>query len=159
MTDSVTNGSLSEILDSDQHRYVSRKMWAFAALGAFAIHAACVAVALGSLSSADEADLGAPAIEIGVELMSPRRDPVNLPVGPDTVASANAPAVVEQKAIINRTDLPKALPTETDDPEQLVTPDDRKKTKHDDPKLATTQAEPSEQSIAARDTVMPSVKW
>jgi periplasmic protein TonB len=136
---------------------LSRTVWVLAAAGALAIHAGCVALALGSMQNDDDQDLGAPAIEIGVALMSPRLEPEDMPVGPDTDASAPSPAVMEQKAVVEPTDLPKAAPTETDDPDRVVSPDDPKKPKDDDPKIATIQADPSEQSAAAEATATPTV--
>jgi periplasmic protein TonB len=139
-------------------RHASRTVWVLAAAGAIAIHAACVALALDAMSpSEDDNDLGAPAIEIGVELASPHIDPTDLPVGPDAEATAPSPAVVEQKQVVEQTDLPKAVPTETDDPDRVVTPDDTKKPKDDDPKTPTVQADPSEQSVATEATAAPSV--
>jgi periplasmic protein TonB len=139
-------------------RQPTRTVWAFAALGAVAIHAACAALALGSVRPDDQDDLGAPAIEIGVELASPRLDPTNLPVGPDTDASAAAPEVVEQKTVVEKTDLPKATPTETDDPDRLVSPNDPNPVKDVDPKKASVQAQPSQASVATEATAMPSVE-
>jgi periplasmic protein TonB len=144
---------------SDRSRHPSRTVWISAALGALVIHAAGAAAALGYMKSNDsDDDLGAPAIEIGIELMSPRLDPSNLPVGPDTDASAPSPAVVEQKEVVEKTDLPKAVPTETDDPERVVSPNDSQKPTNDDPKMAAVQADPSEASPAVEQTAMPSVE-
>jgi TonB family protein len=138
-------------------RPLSRTVWVLAALGALAIHAGCVALALGAMRPDDTDDLGAPAIEIGVEPASPRLDPTDLPVGPDTEASAPSPAVVAQKAVTEQTELPKATPTETDDPDRVVSPADIKKPKDDDPKVTTIQADPSEQAAATEATAMPMV--
>ena len=49
------------------------------------------------------------------------------------------------------------MPTETDDPDRVVSPDDTKKPKDDDPKMATMQADPSEESVATEATAMPTV--
>jgi TonB family protein len=142
----------------DPSRHISRTVWIVAALGAVAIHAACATLALGFMQSADpDADLGAPAIEIGVELAAPRLDPTDLPVGPDTEASAASPAVAAQKAVVEPTDLPKAVPTETDDPDRVVSPNDDKKPTDDDPKTATVQADPSEASVASEATSTPTI--
>lgn len=136
----------------------SRGVWVLAALGALAIHAAGVALALGFMApEASDNDLGAPAIEIGVELMSPQLDPTDLPVGPNTDASAPSPAEVAQKQLVLQTDLLKALPDEADDPERVVSPADAKKPTQDDPKMATVAADASEESAAAEETAMPSV--
>jgi periplasmic protein TonB len=146
------------MVDSTRSLWASPGLWIAAALGALAIHAGGMAVALGVFQPAlSDADLGAPAVEIGVELASPQRDPTDLPVGPDTDASAPSPEVVEQKAVVQQTDLPKALPTETDDPDRVVTAADSKKPIMDDPKLTTAQADPSQASAASEATAMPSV--
>src|SRR5262249_25945630 len=92
-----------------------------------------------------------------VELQAPRLEPTNLPPGPDTEASAAAPAVVEQKAVVEQTELPKAIPTETDDPDRVVSPAEAKKPKDDDPKMATAQADPSQASVATEATATPTV--
>jgi periplasmic protein TonB len=132
-------------------------IWLVAALGAVAIHAACAALAFEYLRS-DEVgeDLGAPAIEIGLELMAPRYDPSDLLPGPDADASAASPPVMEQKAAVEQTELPKAAPTETDDPDRLVAPEEMKKPKNDAPKTVTVPAAPSNPSIAAEATATPS---
>ena len=62
-------------------------------------------------------DLGAPAIEIGLDLSSPHRETTDLPPGPDTDALAASPALAEQKAVEKETDLPRDTPTENDDPD------------------------------------------
>ena len=56
-----------------------------------------------------------------------------------------------------QTELPKGRPTETDDPDRVVTPNDNKKPKADDPKLATVQAQPSVESAAVEETATPTV--
>ncbi len=137
---------------------LTRTVWIVSAFGAVAIHAACIALAFGAMRPDDTQDLGAPAIEIGVELVSPRLEPTDLPVGPDTDASAAAPEVIEQKTVVEKTDLPKATPTETDDPDRVVSPDDTKPLKDIDPKKASVQAEPSQASIAVEATATPTVE-
>ncbi len=145
--------------DHDPPRHLSRTAWIAAAVGALAIHAGCAALAYGYLQP-DEADddLGAPAIEIGVELAAPRLDPTDLAVGPDTEATAAAPAVVEQKAVVEQTDLPKAVPTETDDPDRVVSPNPANKPIDDHPKVETVQADPSEASVPTEATATPTVE-
>jgi protein TonB len=139
-------------------RRPSLVLWGFAALGAVAIHAGCVVLAIELAPAADEDSLGAPAIEIGVELASPRVEPADLPPGPDADASVASPSVVEQEQVVENTELPKATPTETDDPDRVVTPTDTQKPRDEDPKVPTVQASPSELSIAAEATAMPSVE-
>ncbi len=134
------------------------RLWILAALGAIAIHAACVALAVAHFSADEEDDaLGAPAIEIGMDLMSPHSEPTDLPPGPDADASAASPAVQQQKAVVEQTELPKDTPTETDDPDRIVTPNDSNKPKEDEPQIAAVPTAPSQESIAAEATAAPSV--
>ena len=137
----------------------SRRLWAFAAVVAIAIHLGCVALAMARMQT-DESDddLGAPAIEIGLDLTSPHREATDLPPGPDTDASAASPALAEQKAVVKETDLPKDTPTETDDPDRIVTENDSKKPVDDDPEKAAVQTSASQESAAAEATAMPSVE-
>jgi periplasmic protein TonB len=143
-------------LDSPPPRKGSVVIWAVAAVGAIAIHAACAAVALGYMRSDDaEEALGAPAIEIGVELTAPRLEPTDLPPGPNTQASAASPPVVAQREVIKESELPNAKPTETDDPDRLVAPDSLKKPKEDDPNIAALPTAPSQESVASEETAVP----
>ena len=105
----------------DLEQKPSRRLWIFAGLTALALHLGGVALAVAHLRS-DELDdaFGAPAIEIGLEMSSPRLDPTDLPPGPDTEASVASPALAEQKAEVKETDLPKDTPTETDNPDRVV---------------------------------------
>ena len=103
-----------------------------------------------------EESLGAPAIEIGLELSSPHIDPTDLPPGPDADASVASPALAEQKAELKDTELPKDTPTESDDPDRVVTPNDVKKPEKDETKIATVQTAASQESVAAEATAVPS---
>jgi TonB family protein len=125
-------------------------LWIAAAATAFAMHAAGGAMALAYLST-EEADdaLGAPGIEIGVELLAPPGTPIDLPVGPETEASAPSPPVVEQKAEVKPTELPTEVPTETDDPDRLVTTHDSQKPKAEEQDVTASQTAPSAESAAA----------
>jgi periplasmic protein TonB len=135
---------------------LSRRAWIAAALGALLLHLSGAAVAYRYLQPDNSDDLGAPAIAVGVDIVSPRRDAEDLPVGPDTEASAQSPAVVEQKEVLKETDLPKTVTSESDNPNLVASPTDTKNPK-DDPKTPTVQAMPSEQSAATEATAMPSV--
>jgi periplasmic protein TonB len=142
----------------DQRQSLSRTIWSAAAIGAVALHAGGIALALVSMQPDNATELGAPAIEIGVELTAPRLDPSDLPVGPDTEAAAPSPAVVEQRTVIEHSDLPKAVPTEADDPDRVVTPNETKKPTEQEPKLETVQALPSSASVAAEATATPTLQ-
>ena len=102
--------------------------------------------------------LGAPAIEIGLELTSPHLEDTDLPPGPDTDASVASPALAEQKAEVKETELPKEMPTETEDPDRVVTPNNSKKPKEEEPKIAAVQTSASTESVAAEATATPSTE-
>src|ERR1700730_17973725 len=120
---------MSEI---DTEQKPSRRLWILAALGALALHVGGGALAVAHLRTDDIDDsLGAPAIEIGLEMMSPHLEATDLPPGPDVDASVAAPALAEQKAELKQTELPKDVPTETEDPDRAVAPNDSNKTKEE----------------------------
>jgi TonB family protein len=143
--------------DLDTEARSSRRLWIFAGVGALALHLGGAALAVAHLSSADlDDDLGAPAIEIGLEMTSPHLEPTDLPPGPDTEASVASPAIAEQKAELKDSELPKDTPTETEDPDRVVTPNDSQKPKEEDTKVATVQTSASTESVAAEATATPS---
>jgi protein TonB len=136
----------------------SRRLWIFAAVGALALHVGGVALAVAHLRGDDLDDpLGAPAIEIGLELTSPKADPTDLPPGPNSDTSVASPALPEQKAEVKETDLPKDTSTETENADRVVTPNDVKKPVEEDAKIAAVQTQASQESVAAEATATPSV--
>ena len=84
------------------------------------------------------------------------REATDLPPGPDTDASVASPALAEQKAEVKETELPKDMPTETEEPDRVVTPNDTNKPKEEDPKIAAVQTAASTESVAAEATATPS---
>ncbi len=147
------------MLELEQPRTVSLRVWLFAGLGALALHAACVALAIANLRTDEEADaLGAPAIEVGFELASLRSEPTDLPPGPENEASAASPAVQEQKAVVEQSELPKDIVTESEEPDRVVTQNDSIKPKEEEPTVATVEQAPSEQSVASEATAAPTVE-
>src|ERR1700676_3918611 len=142
-------------LDTEQKP--SRRLWFLAAAGALALHIGGGALAVAHLR-VDEPDepLGAPAIEIGLEMMSPHLEATDLPPGPDTDASVASPALAEQKAELKETELPKDVPTEAEQPDRVVTPNDSNKPKQEDAKIATVATSASTESVAAEATATPS---
>jgi periplasmic protein TonB len=141
----------------DTGRKTSRPLWLFAALVTLALHVGGGAFALAYLQSdVSDESLGAPAIEIGLELTSPHREATDLPPGPESEAAVASPAVPEQKAEVKETDLPKDTPTETEDPDRVVTPNENKKPVEEDAKIAAVQTQASPESIAAEATAAPS---
>jgi TonB family protein len=143
--------------DLDLPRPVPVRLWLLAGIGAIAIHAGCVALAVAHLAGEEEEALGAPTIEIGLELMSPRAEPTDLPPGPEQDASAASPAVPEQKAVTEQSDLPKDTPVESEEPDRVVTQNDNVKPLQEEPQVSALQTAASEQSIAAEATAMPTV--
>ena len=114
--------------DLDTEQRSSRRLWIFAALAALALHLGGAALAFAHLHADDlDESLGTPAIEIGLEMTSPHLEPTDLPPGPDAEASVASPAIAEQKAELKDSELPKDVPTETEDPDRVVTPNDSNK--------------------------------
>jgi TonB family protein len=135
----------------------SVSIWLAATLGAVLIHAACILLAFEYLQSDDASEeLGAPAIEVGMELMAPRHEPNDMPPGPEAEASAASPAVMEQRAVVEQTELPKATPTGAEDPDRAVVRERPKKPEDDEPKVPAVETAPSNPSVAAEATAMPS---
>src|SRR5262249_44320584 len=56
-----------------------------------------------------------------------------------------------------KTELPNAVPTETEDPDRLVAPNPTQNPK-DEPTVTTMQANPSRESVATEATAMPSAE-
>jgi protein TonB len=134
----------------------SRRLWILAAVGALALHVGCAALAIAHMQTDDPDDsLGAPAIEIGLEMMAPRQEVTDLPPGPDTDASVASPALAEQQAEVKETDLPKAVPTETEEPDRVVTTNDIKKPEKEEQVVAAVQTQASQESVAAEATATP----
>src|ERR1041385_3001856 len=112
----------------------SRKLWILAGLTALALHVGGAALAIAHLRTDDpDDDLGAPAIEIGLEMAAPKSEATDLPPGPDSDASVASPALPEQQAEVKETELPKAVPTETAEPDRVVTTSEPVKPEKDEP--------------------------
>src|SRR4051812_16906261 len=145
--------------DLDLEAKPSRKLWALAALAAVALHVGGAALAIAHLPTDDpDDDLGAPAIEIGLEMAAPKSEPLDLPPGPDSDASVASPALPEQQAEVKETDLPKAVPTETEDPDRVVTTNEPKEPEKEEPEKAQVQTQASTESIASEATATPSTE-
>jgi periplasmic protein TonB len=143
--------------DFDTEPKPSQRLWFFAALGAVVLHVGGAALAVAHLRTVEPDDtFGAPAIEIGLEMTSPHLEATDLPPGPDVEASVASPALAEQKAEVKETELPKDVPTESPDPDRVVTPNSVNKPKEDDSKIAEVQTSASMESVAAEATATPS---
>jgi TonB family protein len=135
----------------------SRRLWILAGLGALALHIGCAGLVIAHMQTDDPEDsLGAPAIEIGLEMMAPRQEVTDLPPGPDTDASVASPALAEQQTEVKETDLPKEVPTETEEPDRVVTTNDVKEPEKEEQEVAPVQTQASQESVAAEATATPS---
>lgn len=131
-------------------------VWILAAVGAVALHLGFVAFAVARMEAGDpEEALGSRAIEIGIELAAPRAESSDLPPGPNSDAAAASPEVTAQKEVVKETNLPQAVPTETEDPDRVVAPTESKKPEKEEPEVAQSQAAPSTLSVATEATAMP----
>lgn len=137
----------------------SRRLWIFAGVCALVLHIGGAALAISHLQSEEDDDaLGANAIEIGLEMASVRHEATDLPPGPDTDASTASPQLAEQKAEVKDSDLPQDKPTETEEADRLVTPNESKKPVEDEPKIAAVATAASTESVAAEATATPSAE-
>jgi hypothetical protein len=78
-----------------------------------------------------------------------------LPPGPDSDASVASPALAEQKAEVEETDLPKDTPTKEAEADRVVTPNDVKKPVEEEAKVAKVETQASQESVAAEATAAP----
>ena len=63
--------------------------------------------------------------------------------------------VVEQKTVVTESDLPTAVPIETENPDRVVTPDATKKPPEEEPEAPAVQAVASTESVAVVATATP----
>ena len=139
--------------DLELEQKPSRRLWIFAALTALALHLGGATLAVSHLrTDAGDEGLGAAGAEYAVELASPKATDENLPPGPDADASQASPQLAEQKAEVKETELPKDQPTEAEDPDRMVTPNESHKPKEDDPKVAAVQTQASEEALQQEAT-------
>jgi len=134
----------------------SRSLWAMAALGALALHLGAVAVGIVTLVRPDaDDDVGAPGVEIGFEIAAPRGEVQDLPVGPDSEASAASTAQAEQKVTEKQSELPKETPHESAEPDKLVTTATPEKSQEPDPNDKPVATTASRESAASEAAAMP----
>ncbi|HEY4985488.1 MAG TPA: energy transducer TonB [Bradyrhizobium sp.] len=144
------------MLESKTAKNSSRRIWMMGSVVAAGIHLGCAALAYAHLKSNEmDTSLGAQALEVGLEMTSPRLEATDLPPGSDTDASTAAPAVAEQKAEVKETDLPQAVPDETEEADRVVTENESKKPKEDEAEKSAVQSNASTESVAAEATAMP----
>lgn len=135
--------------DPDLEQKPSRRLWILAAVAALALHLGGAALTVAHLRADDGLDgLGASGAEFAVEMASPKVPDDELPPGPDADRMQASPEVPEQQAEVEEMDLPKDRPVEAEDPDRIVTLNDSKKPKEDDPKVAAVQTQASEETPA-----------
>lgn len=135
---------------SELDRKTSWRMWVIAAVCAVVLHGGAIAAALYQMEQEDDDDgLGANAIEVGMEMVSPDVEQTDLPQGPDSEASAASPAVQEQKAVEKPSDLPQEQPHESEDADRVVTENKAQKPEEETPEKAQKQQQASQESVAS----------
>jgi protein TonB len=127
-------------------------IWVPAAIGAVALHLACVGLVYANLPTEDADDLGAPAFEVGLDLLSPRTETTDLPPGPESDASAASPAQIEQKEKVEATAFPQEKPTEAEEPDRIVAETAPKKLTEEEQKVAAVDTNASTESAASEAT-------
>jgi protein TonB len=141
-----------------EHPSTSKALWLAAATIAVLLHLGIAALAYVHLQQdAESEDLGAPGIEIGLELSSPQATPTDLPPGPEAEASVASPAVAEQVAEVKQVDLPKDTPTEAETPDQIVTAEKSDKPVEEENPDVKVNTQASEESVAQEATAAPSL--
>jgi protein TonB len=127
-------------------------IWIPAAIGALALHLGGVGLVYANLPTDDADDLGAPAFEVGLDLLSPRTETTDLPPGPESDASAASPAQVEQKQTVEETALPQEKPTEAEEPDRIVAETAPKKPTEQEQQVAAVDTNASTESAATEAT-------
>lgn len=134
----------------------SRWLWVVAAAGALLLHAGAAALAVtGFQADKSDDDIGAPAIEIALDMTAPRSEPSDLPPGPEAEASTASPAQVEQVQKVEKSELPKDDPIESENPDRVVSPDAAKTPEEQKPEVSQQQTNPSAESVASEATAPP----
>jgi len=132
------------------------RLWVFGAVGALLLHIGGAALAITHLQTDEpQNSIGETGIEVGYEQAAAQREQTDLPPGPDADASQASPQLAEQKAEVKESDLPQDKPTEPEEADRQVTPNESKKPKEDDPKIAAVQTQASTESVASEATATP----
>jgi len=133
------------------------KTWSFAAAFALCGHLAFAVFAIGQMREEPDDDLGAPGIEVALDLASAQIPVSDLPPGPDSDASAASAAVAPQKTEVKETDRPQETPVEAENPDRLVAQEAPKVPEEEQPEVKAQSAKPSEESVAHEATAPPAL--
>ena len=133
--------------------------WCVGAIAAVAMHAGSAVLAYSSFNAEDpDVDDGAPAIEISIVLASPAVEPSDLPPGSEADASTAAAAAVQQTAAVQETSLPKDVPTETEEPDQVVTQQQVTEPIESEQDHSKVQTQASAEAVASEATAPPKIE-
>jgi protein TonB len=139
-------------------RRSSTAFWWIGAAGAVALHAGTVALAFSNASATEEdADDGAPAIEVSMAFEAPKVEPTDLPPGPEAEASTAATAAVEQTVKAEDTPLPVEQPTEADDPDRVVSRETVHRPEEKVPEISRAETHASSEAVASEATAPPAI--
>jgi TonB family protein len=127
-------------------------IWAPAAVGALALHLACVGLVYANLPVEESDDLGAPAFEVGLDLLSPRTEATDLPPGPESDASDASPAQVQHTEKVEETALPQEKPHEADEPDRIVAETAPRNPTEEEQRVAAIETNASAESAATEAT-------
>jgi periplasmic protein TonB len=140
------------MLPYDQQK-PSRRLWISAALTALLLHGGGAALAVVHLNANDlDGGLGAAGAEFAIEMASPNVDDNDAPPGPDSAASQASPEQSQQTAELKESELPKDTPTETEDADRVVSPNEAKKPNEEEQKVAAVQTEASVETPAQQES-------
>ncbi|MDU6830023.1 MAG: hypothetical protein E6417_08320 [Bradyrhizobium sp.] len=144
--------------DLDTGHASSSRLWLLATVAAVALHLGGAALALTSFKNDEDAGgLGAAGAEvIDIDMGSPKVDNDEVPVGQDAPLQNAAPEMQEQKAEVEQTDLPKDVPTTTEEADREVTTSDVKKPTEEQ-KVATVQTQASEAQESSQESARKSL--
>lgn len=130
--------------------------WIGAAAVALALHAVIAFGSLWTMTPADAGDeIGAPAIEVSVEMAAPRAEDSEAPPGPESTASAAAPDSAEAKPQAEAALRPKQETVETENPDLVAARDEQKKPEEKPAETKHAPAQASTASVAAEDAAAP----
>lgn len=131
-------------------------VWIVAAITALTCHMALAAFAiLHEEPEPQVAHLGAPALEIAIEiaLPTPEADP-----GSESEATPAAPPAVQETTEAKPADLPMDRPVEAENPERLVTLSTTKAPTEPESAVKVQKSKPMQQSIAQPAKAAPTVR-
>lgn len=144
-------------VDFDRKR--SSRPWIVAAFVALGLHLGGALLTILYLREEPTGvQLGAQGIDVGLVFGSEKTEPTDLPPGPDTSVSPPVPLLNEQKAVDQESDLPKATPVESEDPDRVVTTSDSKKPQEEEQKVAKMETHAQEASPAQVETARPNLE-